>query len=225
MKVTLKGIHKFVETEAGTHRILQNVNLTINKGDFVAIMGASGAGKSTLLYLIGCLDYPSIGQLFLEDVDVAAQPESFREKIRLKNIGFIFQNFNLLPNLTALENVELPLQILGLAKDKLIRRAESLLRLTGLDHKANELPNSFSGGEQQRIAIARALANMPGLILADEPTGNLDLKSGKAVMEVIRSINENQQLTTIIVTHDPKIASYADKTYYLEDGRLIQTAL
>jgi len=147
------------------------------------------------------------------------------KKIRLKNIGFIFQNFNLLPNLTALENVELPLQILGLAKDKLIRRAESLLRLTGLDHKANELPNSFSGGEQQRIAIARALANMPGLILADEPTGNLDLKSGKAVMEVIRSINENQQLTTIIVTHDPKIASYADKTYYLEDGRLIQTAL
>jgi len=225
MKVSLKGVHKFVETEAGTQKILQNINLTINKGDFVAIMGASGAGKSTLLYLIGCLDFPSIGQIYLEEIDVVNQPESVREKIRLKNIGFIFQNFNLLPNLTAIENVELPLQILGLPHNKSLKRSESLLRLVGLDHKSNELPNSFSGGEQQRIAIGRALANMPGLLLADEPTGNLDLKSGKAIMEVVRSINENQHITTIIVTHDPKIASFADKTYYLEDGRLIQTAL
>ncbi|MCD6309970.1 MAG: ABC transporter ATP-binding protein [Candidatus Eremiobacteraeota bacterium] len=225
MRVRLSGIHKFFETDAGVQRVLQNLNLEVAKGDFIAIMGPSGSGKSTLLFLIGCLDIPSFGKVILEDTDVTQENESMREKIRLRHIGFIFQSFYLMPNLSVSENVLLPMQLLGLPKKKSEGRALSLLRLVGLEKKANDLPNSLSGGQQQRTAIARALANMPGLILADEPTGNLDTKSGKEVMEVIRSINENQGLTTIVVTHDPKIASYAKQIYYLSDGKLRTTVL
>ncbi|MCL5037539.1 MAG: ABC transporter ATP-binding protein [Chloroflexi bacterium] len=225
MRIRMSGVHKFYESEGGTQKVLQNLNLEVEKGDFIAIMGPSGCGKSTLLFMIGCLDLPSFGTVLLEDTDVAQQDESMREKIRLRHIGFIFQNFYLLPNLNVLENVLLPMQLLGLPKKKSEGRALSLLRLVGLDKKAHEPTNSLSGGQQQRVAIARALANMPGLILADEPTGNLDNKSGKEVMEVIRSINENQGLTTIVVTHDPKIASYARHIYYLSDGKLRSTVL
>lgn len=223
MKIAVKGLYKYHETEAGSVKILENVNIVIEQGDFVAIMGASGSGKSTLLYLLGCLDIPSFGQILLDDVDISQEPETIREQIRLHHIGFIFQSFNLLPTLTVLENIMLPMQLAGTYKSERLNRGMSLLRLVNLEEKANEKVTVLSGGQQQRVAIARAMANNPGTILADEPTGNLDGKSGKEVMEVIHSIHENQKITIVLVTHDPKIASYADKIYYLDDGKLRST--
>jgi len=134
MRVALRGVHKFYETDAGAQKVLQNINLTVNQGDFIAIMGASGSGKSTLLYLIGCLDIPSFGQIFFNDTEVGSQPESLREKYRLRHIGFIFQNYNLLPYLTSLENVELPMRVLGIPQEKMLKRSHSLLRLVGLEY-------------------------------------------------------------------------------------------
>lgn len=223
MKIAVKGLYKYHETEAGSVKILENVNVVIEQGDFVAIMGASGSGKSTLLYHLGCLDIPSFGQILLDDVDISQEPETIREQIRLHHIGFVFQSFNLLPTLTVLENIMLPMQLAGTYKSERLGRAMSLLRLVNLEEKANEKVTVLSGGQQQRVAIARAMANNPGTILADEPTGNLDGKSSKEVMEVIHSIHDNQKITIVLVTHDPKIASYADKIYYLDDGKLRST--
>ena len=223
MKIVVKGLYKYHESEAGSVKILENVNVVIEQGDFVAIMGASGSGKSTLLYHLGCLDIPSFGQILLDDVDISQEPETIREQIRLHHIGFVFQSFNLLPTLTVLENIMLPMQLAGAYKSERLNRAMSLLRLVNLEEKANEKVTVLSGGQQQRVAIARAMANNPGTILADEPTGNLDGKSSKEVMEVIHSIHENQKITIVLVTHDPKIASYADKIYYLDDGKLRST--
>lgn len=223
MKIAVKGLYKYHDSEAGSVKILENVNVVIEQGDFVAIMGASGSGKSTLLYHLGCLDIPSFGQILLDDVDISQEPETIREQIRLHHIGFVFQSFNLLPTLTVLENIMLPMQLAGAYKSERLNRAMSLLRLVNLEEKANEKVTVLSGGQQQRVAIARAMANNPGTILADEPTGNLDGKSSKEVMEVINSIHENQKITIVLVTHDPKIASYADKIYYLDDGKLRST--
>ncbi len=223
MKIVVKGLYKYHESEAGSIKILENVNVVIEQGDFVAIMGASGSGKSTLLYHLGCLDIPSFGQILLDDVDISQEPETIREQIRLHHIGFVFQSFNLLPTLTVLENIMLPMQLAGAYKSERLNRAMSLLRLVNLEEKANEKVTVLSGGQQQRVAIARAMANNPGTILADEPTGNLDGKSSKEVMEVIHSIHENQKVTIVLVTHDPKTASYADKIYYLDDGKLRST--
>ncbi|MFH0802585.1 MAG: ABC transporter ATP-binding protein [bacterium] len=226
VKITIEKLHKYMETPSGTIKILENVNLEVAKGEFIAIMGPSGAGKSTLLYMVGCLDVPTFGHLYLDEVDVTEVAENVREKIRLKHIGFIFQNYHLLPTLNVLENVTLPMHILGtLSPAERESRGLGLLRLVGLEERAQERPSNLSGGQQQRIAIARAMANAPGLILADEPTGNLDAKTGKEIMEVIRSISENQGITTILVTHDPKIASSAQKNYYLVDGKIHQTVL
>jgi putative ABC transport system ATP-binding protein len=225
MKISVRGLHKYWETPSGTLKVLENVNIEIQKGEFIAIMGPSGSGKSTFLHLLGCIDLPNIGHILMEEVDVTQQPENVREKIRLKYIGFVFQNYNLLPTLRVVENVILPMQLMGIGHSEQIARAESLLRLVNLDRRARDPVINLSGGEQQRVAITRALANMPGLILADEPTGNLDLRSSREIMEVMRTINENQQITTILVTHDPKVASFAQKVYYLGDGKLRATAI
>jgi putative ABC transport system ATP-binding protein len=223
MKIAVQGLYKYVESEAGSIRILENVNLTINHGEFVAIMGPSGSGKSTLLFLIGCLDTPSFGSIHFDDVEVSGESETIREQVRLHHVGFVFQNFNLLPTLTVLENVLLPMQLAGkLVTDKL-QRANSLLRIVGLESKLDEKVTNLSGGQQQRVAIARAMANCPGLILADEPTGNLDGKSSKEVMEFVKTIHKNQKISIVLVTHDPNVASYADKVYYLDDGKLRST--
>jgi len=225
MRAKLVGIHKFYETEAGKLRVLENINVEFKTGDFIAIMGPSGSGKSTFLFLLGCIDFPNFGQIFLEDVDVTSQPESVREKIRLNHIGFIFQNYHLIPTLTVIENVMLPMQLSGKYHSEREARSLSLLRLVGLEKKAFEKPTNLSGGQQQRVATARALANLPGLLLADEPTGNLDTRGSKEIMEVLRAVNDNQKITTIVVTHDPKVASYADRTFYLDEGRLTATAI
>lgn len=223
MKITLQGVYRYIESEAGSIRVLENINMTVEQGEFIAIMGPSGSGKSTLLYQIGCLDAPSFGHIFLDEVDISQESETIREQIRLHHIGFIFQNYNLLPTLTVIENVMLPMQLANTFPKERRARAGALLRLVNLENKADEKVNALSGGQQQRVAIARAMANNPGTILADEPTGNLDGKSGKEIMEVIHSIHENQKITLIMVTHDPKIASYADKIYYLDDGKLRAT--
>ncbi|MCD4783840.1 MAG: ABC transporter ATP-binding protein [Candidatus Eremiobacteraeota bacterium] len=223
MKIMLQGVYKYIETQAGSIKLLENINLEVHQGEFMAIMGPSGSGKSTLLYQIGCLDIPSFGHIFLDEVDISQEPESIREQIRLHHIGFVFQNYNLLPTLTVIENIMLPMQFSGAHKGERKARAASLLRLVNLASKENEKPTNLSGGQQQRVAIARAMANDPGIILADEPTGNLDGKSGKEVLEVLHSIHENQRISLVLVTHDPKVASYADKIFYLDDGKLRAT--
>lgn len=225
MKVRLISVHKFWETRSGKLRVLENVNVEFKSGDFIAIMGPSGSGKSTLLFLLGCIDLPNFGHIFLDETDITAQSETIREKIRLNHIGFIFQNYFLIPTLTVVENIMLPMQLAGSYPKDRESRSMTLLRLVGLEQKAMEKPMTLSGGQQQRVAIARALANLPGLLLADEPTGNLDTRTSKEIMEVLRTVNEHQKLTTIVVTHDPKIASYASRSYYLDEGRLTATAI
>jgi len=225
MRVRMISLHKYWETQAGKLRVLENINVEFKSGDFIAIMGPSGSGKSTLLFLLGCIDLPNFGHIFLDDLDVTAQPESVREKVRLNHIGFIFQNYHLIPTLSVIENVMLPMQLSGRYSQERESRSLSLLRLVGMENKAKEKTTKLSGGQQQRVATARALANMPGLLLADEPTGNLDTRGGKEIMEVLKTINEHQKITTIVVTHDPKVAFYANRTYYLDEGRLTATAI
>lgn len=225
MKITTANLRKYIESSAGTLKVLDNVNLEVPSGDFVAIMGPSGSGKSSLLFLLGCLDLPTFGSIFLDNIDIAQQTEGIREKLRLLRIGFVFQNFNLLPTLTVQENVMLPMLLAGSYSNERVQRAVTLLRIVGLEDRLKDYPNNLSGGQQQRVSIARALANMPGLILADEPTGNLDNKTGKELMEVLRIINENQRITLIMVTHDPKIASYAKRVMYLDEGKLRNTVI
>lgn len=225
MKITAANLRKYFESSAGTLKVLENANLEIPSGDFVAIMGPSGSGKSSLLFLLGCLDLPSFGSIYLDNIEITQQPESVRERLRLLRIGFVFQNFNLLPTLTVKENVMLPMLLAGSYSHEREQRTATLLRIVGLEERLNDRPNNLSGGQQQRVAIARSLTNMPGLILADEPTGNLDSKTGKEIMEVLRTINENQGITLLIVTHDPKIASYAKRVLYLDEGKLRTTVI
>jgi ABC-type lipoprotein export system ATPase subunit len=220
LNIRVQNLRKYLETSAGVLKVIDNANLTVEKGDFIAIMGASGCGKSTLLFLLGCIDTPTFGSIYLDNVDITQTDESTREKIRLYKIGFVFQNYNLLPTLTVLENIILPMQVGDTFKGQRDARALALLRVVGLEEKKDEKPSNLSGGQQQRVAIARALANKPGLLLADEPTGNLDAKTSKEIMQVFRSINETQEVTLILVTHDPKTASVANRIFYLEGGKL-----
>ncbi len=204
----------------GTHEVfaLKNVNLRIEKGEFVAVMGPSGSGKSTLLYLIGCLDKPTSGRVLIDGLDTSKLSDRELTELRREKIGFIFQQYYLIPTLTALENVELPMVFKGIPRAERERRAEELLSIVGLWEKKDRKPNELSGGEQQRVAIARALANEPSILLCDEPTGNLDSKSGEVVMETIKRLNEDKGVTVVLVTHNPIVANYAHRIIKIRDG-------
>ncbi|MEM2089478.1 MAG: ABC transporter ATP-binding protein [Candidatus Pacearchaeota archaeon] len=200
---------------------VREVSLEIEEGDFIAIMGPSGSGKSTLMNLIGALDVPTAGKIFFKDKNIASISESALAKLRGKRIGFVFQQFNLIPTLTAKENVMLPMIFQGIPAEEREKKAENLLEKVGLSKRANHKPKELSGGEQQRVAIARALANDPEIILADEPTGNLDSKTGKEILEILKKLNEEGK-TIIIVTHDSNIAKSAKKIIYIKDGKVVK---
>jgi len=205
--------------------VLKNVSLAIKRGSFTAIMGPSGSGKSTLLHLIGALDTPSKGNIYIDGQDVSKFSEDELAQIRGKKIGFVFQQFNLLPNLTALENVMLPMTFQGVPEKQRMERAKELLISLGLEARINHKPNELSGGERQRIAIARSLANNPEVIVADEPTGNLDSATGKKIMEVFIDLHKKEKKTVIVVTHDPNIAGYTEETINIKDGEIIKNGV
>lgn len=198
---------------------LRGVDLSINDGDFIAIQGPSGSGKSTLLNLIGCLDRPSSGKVYIDDVDTSALSDNQLARIRREKIGFIFQTFNLIPTLSALENVALPMSFAGVKKSDRMERARDVLDVVELSHRANHKPSELSGGEQQRVAIARSLVNSPEIILADEPTGNIDTKAGNVIMDFLSSLNEKGK-SLVVVTHDSMIAKRAHHVINIRDGCL-----
>jgi putative ABC transport system ATP-binding protein len=200
---------------------LRGINLEVTAGQFVALVGPSGSGKSTLLNLVGGLDRPSGGQLWVDSVELSACKEKALIEHRRRRVGFVFQSFNLLPRLTALENVALPLMFVGVQEQERLERATDLLVSTGLQDRIGHRPNQLSGGEQQRVAIARALVGRPAIILADEPTGNLDSDTGSEIMTLLRRLNQAQGVTLLLVTHDPEAASYADRVVRLRDGRIV----
>ena len=201
---------------------LQGVDMWIEPGEFVAIMGASGSGKSTLLNILGCLDRPSSGRYLLDQVDVSRMSGNQLAEVRNTKIGFVFQSFNLLPRTSALENVELPMLYNGLDARERRLRALAALRATGLAQRAGHQPSQLSGGQQQRVAIARALANRPAIILADEPTGNLDSQTSTEIMGILQRLNTEQGITIVMVTHEPDIAHYAKRVWVFKDGLMIE---
>ena len=207
------------ETEV---RALRGVSYTIEKGDFLAIMGPSGSGKSSLMNILGCLDRPTSGEYILDGEEVSTFDKNKLARIRNQKIGFVFQSFNLLPRTTALENTELPLLYSTSDGRDTTERALASLAAVGLMDRAHHKTNQLSGGEQQRVAIARALLNNPTLILADEPTGNLDSKTSSEVMNIFKSLNEDKGITMVMVTHEPDIAAWAGKRIYLKDGLIVK---
>ena len=200
-------------------RVLKNINMTVHKGDYLAIMGPSGSGKTTLMNMIGCLDVPTSGTYVLEGQDLKDLDDDKLADIRNKHIGFVFQSFHLLPKMDALENVALPLLYAGVPLQERRQRAEEALKAVGLEERLHFLPNQLSGGQCQRVAIARAMVGKPTLLLADEPTGALDTKSGNQIMEIFRRLSE-EGMTIVMITHEPAIAECADKTYRILDGEL-----
>lgn len=201
---------------------LDGVSIEIQQGEFVALVGPSGSGKSTLLNLIGGLDRPTAGELWVADLELGKASDKRLVAYRRDQVGFIFQSFNLLPTRSAVENVEVPLMLAGIRRGQRRERALKLLAQVGLDHRAGHKPNELSGGEMQRVAIARALANDPLLILADEPTGNLDSKTGASILQILRDLVQTRNVTMVLVTHDTKVASYADRVVHLLDGHIQQ---
>jgi len=219
MMIALEGVSKTYQMGNTSLRALKDISFKAEEGEFVAIMGSSGSGKSTLLNILGCLDKPTKGNYLLVGTKISELDDNELSEIRLQKIGFIFQTFNLLPRLTALRNVELPLLYAG-AKERTLRGL-SLLEKVGLKQRAFHRPTELSGGEQQRVAIARAIANNPKIILADEPTGNLDIATGKEIMEILQFLNK-EGATILMVTHEQHIASYAHRQIYLKDGEIMK---
>lgn len=218
--ISLRRVAKHYRMGDTIVRALDGVNIEIEQGDFVAIMGPSGSGKSTAMNLTGSLDYATKGDIYLDNENIEEMTESELAQVRGKKIGFIFQQFNLIPNLTAAENVALPMLFQGIPRDERLERAEQLLELVELGDRTDHYPNQLSGGQQQRVAIARSLANEPDVILADEPTGNLDTKTGDRVMEFLQELN-SKGTTIIMVTHEPDLAKQYVKTIYsIRDGKV-----
>lgn len=210
-----RDVKKFYKMGSVTVQALRGVDVSLKSGEFVSIIGPSGSGKSTLLNLLGCLDRPTEGSVLLDGTDVSKMGERQLTDMRCKKIGYVFQKFYLLPFLTALENVELQARLAGVKDSR--RRAEEALRLVGLDGRMGHMPKEMSGGEQQRVAIARALVKAPKLLLADEPTGNLDTATGSEVMQTLKKLNE-QGLTILMVTHNPELAAQTDRIIRVKDG-------
>jgi putative ABC transport system ATP-binding protein len=200
--------------------VLNKISLKIEQGEFVAIMGPSGSGKSTLMNMIGCLDKPTTGTYTLSGENVSHYSDNELARVRNQSIGFVFQQFHLLPRLSALKNVELPMIYAGISKSERQSRAEEALKKVGLADRMDHLPNALSGGQKQRVAIARAIVNKPKIILADEPTGALDSKTSIDIMEQFRELNEEEGVTVIVVTHESEVASYAERTIFVRDGMI-----
>jgi putative ABC transport system ATP-binding protein len=216
--ISVRGLSKIYQMGDVEVHALRGVDLDIWSGEMLAIMGPSGSGKSTLMNLLGCLDVPSQGSYTLDGVDVGKLRDSQLADIRCRKIGFVFQSFNLLPRTSALANVELPLIYAGMSSRQRRQRAEEVLTLVGLHERAQHKPNELSGGQQQRVAIARALSNRPAMILADEPTGNLDSKTSAEIMELFQRLNREQGITIIFVTHNPETAHYCQRVVLVRDG-------
>ncbi|OGD63912.1 macrolide ABC transporter ATP-binding protein [Candidatus Beckwithbacteria bacterium RBG_13_42_9] len=218
----VKKVSKIYQLEGVTVNALTEVNLEIKKGEFVALVGPSGSGKSTLMHLIGALDTPSLGQVLIDGENIGGLSETELAKIRNQKIGFIFQQFNLLAKTSAIHNVEIPLIYAGIADDEArAEKAKAILEKLGLGDRLQNHPNQLSGGQQQRVAIARALINHPSIILADEPTGNLDTKTGEQILEIFRDLHQEGN-TIIMVTHDPGLAKKADRQIYIKDGEIVK---
>jgi putative ABC transport system ATP-binding protein len=221
--IELNDVWKIYEMGDVEVKALRGISIIVNKGEFVSIMGPSGSGKSTCVNMVGCLDVPTKGKVILDGKDISTLSESELAQIRGKKIGFIFQKFNLINTLTAIENVMLPMTFQNIGFEERYDRALKLLKLVELDDRIDHRPNELSGGQQQRVAIARSLSNNPEVIIADEPTGNLDSKTGNIVMDFLKKMNKDEGKTIIMVTHDEEIALYANRTEYLKDGVIIKT--
>jgi putative ABC transport system ATP-binding protein len=219
--IQIRELHKTYKMGDIEVQALRGINVTIQRSEFVAVMGASGSGKSTIMNILGCLDRPTSGVYFLEGQDVSALSSDEWAHIRNRKIGFVFQGFNLLNRTSAVENVELPMMYNGFHSKERRQRALEVLKLVGLEERSHHLPNQLSGGQQQRVAIARSLVNRPSLILADEPTGNLDTKTSVEIMELFQDLNVKEGITIVLVTHEPDIAAYAQRQIVFRDGLII----
>jgi len=219
--IKLENVWKVYKLDKVDLVALKGVNLEINRGAFVTIMGPSGSGKSTLLNMVGCLDFPTRGRVILKGKDISQLTEDELSQLRGKTVGFIFQEFNLLPNLTAIENVMLPMVFQGLPPEEREKRGKELLVAVGLGERISHQPTELSGGERQRVAVARAFANNPEVVIADEPTGNLDSITGKKIMEILTSFHQKEGKTIVVVTHDPNIAGYSREIVNIKDGEII----
>ena len=219
--IILENIVKTYSMGDTSFNALDGVNLTMDKGTFAAVMGPSGSGKSTMMNILGCLDRPTSGSYWLDGQQVADLSDDELAVVRNKKIGFVFQNFNLLPRMSALHNVALPLVYAGVPLAERLKKAETALIAVGLGDRLNHRPNEMSGGQRQRVAVARAMVNEPAILMADEPTGNLDTKSGDEVMKLFVAIHE-QGRTIILVTHEPEIAAYTQRVIYMRDGKIVQ---
>jgi len=219
--IQLKDISKTYKMGDSEVHALQDVDLKIGRGDFLAIVGPSGSGKSTMMNLVGALDFASKGDIFLDEQNIEHMEESDLANVRGRKIGFVFQTFNLIPTLTAIENIAIPMIFQEINKEERVKKAEEILSQVKLTHRMNHFPNELSGGERQRVAIGRALANDPEVILADEPTGNLDSKTGHEIMNLFSELNKKGK-TIIIVTHDVDLKKYAQKVLKIKDGRIVE---
>ncbi|HEY6929787.1 MAG TPA: ABC transporter ATP-binding protein [Thermoanaerobaculia bacterium] len=217
--IRVEDVHKYYDLGETRVHALRGVTVDVHRAEFVAVMGASGSGKSTFMNILGCLDRPTDGRYFLEGLDVSTHDKKALALIRNRKIGFVFQGFNLLARTTALENVELPTLYTRIDRVERERRAAEALAMVGLSDRANHVPSQLSGGQQQRVAIARALVNRPSILLADEPTGNLDSRTSVEIMEIFQTLND-QGLTIVLVTHEPDIAQFARRVLVFKDGRV-----
>jgi putative ABC transport system ATP-binding protein len=223
--IELKDVNKVYNSEEVKFQALSDINLEIKKGEFLAVIGPSGSGKSTLLHILGLLDKPTSGKMIFEDKDISKLSDPEIARLRGGRIGFVFQFFNLYPQLTAEENIELPMMILDKDKNERKKKSLELLKLVNLENRKDHVPSQLSGGERQRVAIARALANDSDIILADEPTGNLDTKSSEQIIKILEELNSKFGKTVIIITHAIEIANYAKNEIFLKDGKIVKKVI